>query len=215
MVVTSLLSISHNFHSLLEENQKDKLTGLLNRKTFDENINKIQDLLNTKPDTPQFTGTEKRSPTPATEYWLAILDIDHFKRINDTFGHVYGDEVLLLLSQTMKKTFRSNDLLFRFGGEEFIAIVQVASKQSAEQVFERFRKTIEEFEFPQVGRVTISIGATQIMQQHAIASDIVGRADQALYYAKENGRNSLHFHENLVEQGILQENVEEGDIELF
>jgi len=215
MVITSLLSISQNFHSLLEENQKDKLTGLLNRKTFDENISKIQDILNSVHEGNDYTGIEKRNHNDVTEYWLAILDIDHFKRVNDTFGHVYGDEVLLLLSQVMKQTFRPKDLLFRFGGEEFIAIVKVDSQQRAEEVFERFRVAIEGFNFPQVGQVTISIGATQILEQHAIASDIVGRADQALYHAKENGRNKLFFYEDLIAEGVLEETIQEGDIELF
>jgi len=215
MIIASLLSISNNFHSLLEENQKDKLTGLLNRKTFDENVSKIQDILNSANEVKLYPGIEKREHSNVTEYWLAILDIDHFKRVNDTFGHVYGDEVLLLLSQVMKQTFRTKDLLFRFGGEEFIAIVEVTNQQIAKDVFERFRIAIEEFHFPQVGQVTVSIGATQILEQHAISSDIVGRADQALYYAKENGRNKLFVYEELITKGVLEELVEEGDIELF
>jgi len=215
MVVASLLSISQNFHALLEENQKDKLTGLLNRKTFDENVSKIQDTLNSVGADNLYTGIEKREKNNTSEFWLAIMDIDHFKRINDTFGHVYGDEVLLLLSQIMKQTFRPKDLLFRFGGEEFIAIVKVDNQQRAKEVFERFRIAIEEFNFPQVGQVTISIGATQILEQHAIASDIVGRSDQALYHAKENGRNKLFFYEDLIAEGVLEETIEEGDIELF
>jgi len=215
MIITSLLNISQNFHSLLEENQKDKLTGLLNRKTFEENISKIQDTLHSIYEEPPYTGCEKRKNKNVVESWLAILDIDNFKRINDSFGHVYGDEVLLMLSQIMKQTFRPKDLLFRFGGEEFIAILKVDNQQEAKEVFERFRVAIEQFNFPQVGQVTISIGATQIIEQHAIPSDIVGRADQALYYAKENGRNKLFFYEDLVTEGVLEEANHEGDIELF
>ncbi len=214
MVVTSLLSISQNFHSLLEENQKDKLTGLLNRKTFDDKISKIQDTLNSIDKVESYTGSDKRE-SHGKEFWLAIIDIDHFKRINDTFGHVYGDEVLLLLSQVMKQNFRPKDLLFRFGGEEFIAVVQVDNGTVAKDVFERFRVAIESYEFPRVGQVTISSGATQILEQHAVASDIVGRADQALYHAKENGRNKLFSYEDLVSTGIFEETIEEGDIELF
>ncbi|MBE9526083.1 MAG: GGDEF domain-containing protein [Proteobacteria bacterium] len=214
-IISSLLNISHNYYSLLEENQKDKLTGLLNRKTFDDNISKIQDILNTEHQFIDYEGKEKRADKNINQFWLAIFDIDHFKRINDNFGHVYGDEVLLLLSQLMKKSFRANDLLFRFGGEEFISIVQVCNKETAEQVLERFRKTIESFDFPQVGQVTISSGVTQIMEKLGIASDIVGRADQALYYAKEMGRNRLYFYESLVNEGLLEGKIKEGDIELF
>jgi len=214
LVVSSLLSISQNFQALLEENQKDKLTGLLNRKTFDDNIAKIQNILNSIPEE-SYLGDEKREDHEGGEYWLSIIDIDHFKKVNDTFGHVYGDEVLLLLSQVMTKTFRPKDLLFRFGGEEFIAIVKVDNKQEAERAFERFRIAIEAFRFPQVGLVTISLGATLIQEQHAIASDIVGRADEALYYAKEQGRNKLFFYEDLLSEGIFEEKSKDGDVELF
>jgi diguanylate cyclase (GGDEF)-like protein len=214
LVIISLLSISHNFHSLLEESQKDKLTGLLNRKTFDDNIYKIQNLLKTI-DKEEYTGIEKRKNTNNNEFWLAIIDIDFFKRINDTFGHIYGDEVLLLLSQLMKKAFRSNDLLFRFGGEEFIAIIKAEDKQKAKRAFERFRVAIEEFSFPQIGQVTISLGATLIMDHYVVPSDIVGRADKALYHAKNNGRNKLYIYEELVSEGILEEKNDNDDLEFF
>lgn len=218
LIISSLLNIAHNFHSLLEENQKDKLTGLLNRKTFDDNISKIQDVLNSNDLSDDYTGAEKRHHDEVTghQFWLAILDIDHFKHVNDVFGHIYGDEVLLLLSQLMKTSFRSNDLLFRFGGEEFVTIVQVDTQQTAEVIFERFRKTIENYDFPQVGKVTISSGATQIIDKYAIGSDIVGKADQALYHAKKTGRNRLYFYENLIKSGVLKEVIiKENDVELF
>lgn len=215
LVISSLLNISHNFYNLLEENQKDKLTGLLNRKTFDDNISKIQNLLN-RHEEETYSGKEKRkNGTNTDDYWLAIVDIDFFKNINDSYGHVYGDEVLLMLSQLMKETFRSYDLLFRFGGEEFVIIVNVEDKQEANQAFERFRITIEKFMFPQVGKVTISLGATLIMDEYVVPSDIVGRADKALYHAKDTGRNKLYFYEDLVEKGILEENPDQGDLEFF
>ncbi|NOQ93984.1 MAG: diguanylate cyclase [Methylophaga sp.] len=218
LIISSLLSISQNFHGLLEENQKDKLTGLLNRKTFDDNISKIQNILATEtPDSSSYSGDNNRIElsSDADEYWLTIIDIDFFKRINDSYGHVYGDEVLLMLSQVMKQNFRPHDLLFRFGGEEFVVIVKVNNQKEAKLSFERFRKSIEDFSFPQVGQVTISLGATLIMEQHAIASDIVGRADQALYHAKNNGRNKLFFYEDLIDSGIFEEKIDDGEIELF
>jgi len=214
--ISSLLNISQNFHSLLEENQKDKLTGLLNRKTFDDNISRIQSILfSTSHESEPYLGNENRQDRSRDEYWLSIIDIDFFKKINDTFGHVYGDEVLLMLSQEMKSNFRPHDLLFRFGGEEFIAIVKVASQEDAQLSFERFRKAIEEFEFPQVGQVTISLGATLILDENTIASDIVGRADKALYHAKDNGRNKLYFYEDLVADGMFEDKVDYSEVEFF
>ena len=160
-VITSILRISHNFHSLLEENQKDKLTGLLNRKTFDDNITKIQSLLPYSGEVSQYEGREKRGQDLPANFWLAVIDIDYFKRINDNFGHVYGDEVLLLVSQLMKQNFRSTDLLFRFGGEEFVVILRARCQKDAETVLQRFRTSIEQYPFPQIPRVTVSMGATQ------------------------------------------------------
>jgi diguanylate cyclase (GGDEF)-like protein len=214
-VISNLLAIYHNFLSLLKENHTDKLTGLLNRKTFDENIEKIHNLLDPNPVVTTYSGEEQRTEKGCEEYWLAIIDIDFFKKVNDTFGHVYGDEVLLLLSQLMTRTFRPTDLLFRFGGEEFVVIVKVTNRDSAEQGFERFRKAVEEFAFPQVGKVTISLGATQIIERYAIASAIVGQADKALYHAKENGRNALFFYEELIASGALEENSQDGELEFF
>src|SRR6202011_3687326 len=94
--------------------------------------------------------------------WLALIDIDRFKSINDGYGHLFGDEVLLLVSQLMKRSFRGADQLFRFGGEEFVVLLDRASEPGAQIVLERLRTTIGEHEFPQVGQVTISVGYTRI-----------------------------------------------------
>ncbi len=215
LIIKSLLSISHNFHSLLEENQKDKLTGLLNRQTFEDNISKIQSILRDADNDDSYDGLDKREYSPSDSFWLAIMDIDHFKHVNDNYGHIYGDEVLLLMSQLMRNSFRGSDLLFRFGGEEFVAIVRGHSQNDVLQVLERFRCSVEEFNFPQINSVTISIGVTKLNEEHAIPADIVGRADKALYFAKQNGRNQIHFYEHLVTNGSITENIEAGMIELF
>lgn len=216
LVISSLLSISENFNVLLEDNQKDKLTGLLNRKTFDDSLDKIQEIIAFTPaDSPDYTRDEQRNLGDKDKYWLSIIDIDSFKNINDNFGHIYGDEVLLMLSQIMKNTFRPSDLLFRFGGEEFVVIAKVSSQDEASLMFERFREAIESFTFPQIGQVTISLGATLISNGQHLASDIVGRADKALYHAKQNGKNKLFIYENLIAQGILEEKNNNGAIDLF
>lgn len=216
LIVSSLLSISHNFHSLLLENQRDKLTGLLNRKTFEESICKIQMLLDNAEDEEADIEVNHRQQKNQHSYWLAMLDIDRFKKINDSFGHVFGDEVLLLFAQLMKTTFRSNDLIFRFGGEEFIVILKASCKQDVYNVLERFRQTVEAFQFPQVGQVTVSIGVTQMDEAQIIPAALIARADQALYFAKNHGRNCLYFYQDLVDQGLIQESeIESGAIELF
>ena len=216
LIISSLLSISENFHVLLEDNQRDKLTGLLNRKTFDDSVYKIQEVIAFIPDdAARYSGNEKRNMNNPDTYWLSIIDIDSFKKINDEFGHIYGDEVLLMLSQIMKRTFRPGDLLFRFGGEEFVVIAKVNGQNEAMIMFERFRKAVEDFVFPQIGQVTISLGATLISGQHSMASEIVGRADKALYHAKHHGKNQLFFYEELVAEGVIVEVNKEGEINLF
>jgi diguanylate cyclase (GGDEF)-like protein len=114
---------------------------------------------------------------------------------------LYGDEVLLLFSQMMEKHFRYNDFLFRFGGEEFVVILNLVDQENAEWVFERFRQRIGEFEFPTVGRVTVSIGVTHI-DSAIMPSTILDRADKALYYAKSNGRNQVVIYENTAELSL-------------
>jgi len=125
-----------------------------------------------------------------------MLDIDFFKKVNDNFGHLYGDEVLLHFSQLMENEFRYNDFIFRFGGEEFVVILNLLDMQAAHAVFERFREVIEQFSFPAVGQVTVSMGVVHIDSQSLPAS-LLDQADKALYFAKETGRNKVVFYEDM------------------
>jgi len=211
-MVNGLLGVYRNFFTVLNEAQRDQLTGLANRKTFDDIINKIalQRSLPTEP-----VPRERRADTDQATFWLGMADLDHFKRINDTWGHLYGDEVLLLTAQLMQSHFRENDSLFRFGGEEFVIILRAADLQQAHQAFERFRAAIATHPFPQVGQVTISIGITH-MDPAIFSATLLDRADKALYQAKDNGRNQICFYETLVENGVLREDeILSGEIELF
>ncbi len=204
-LIMQILHIYHNFSTLMNENEHDSLTGLLNRKTFDLKINDIiADLSNNNEDL-----------SNNSHIYLAILDIDHFKKINDMHGHLMGDEVLLLLSNIMRKNFRDKDLLFRFGGEEFVGIFQCADNDTIMHILNRFRKAIEDFNFPQVGKVTVSCGFTRI-QALDLSSKVIDRADTALYHAKNNGRNHVCQHEQLIASGLLLEKqTSEGEIEFF
>ena len=207
-VLPLLLEFYMNFLSLLDDNERDTLTGLLNRKTFDMRIAKILTALQDNP--PRGTAASE-----SIDFCLAALDIDHFKNVNDTFGHIYGDEVLLLFSNIMKKTFREDDLLFRFGGEEFVVLLANTDIAHAHIAVERFRAAVENFSFPQVWKVTVSIGVALISPQE-MPRTTIDRADQALYYAKQNGRNQVRVYEELLEQGLLKEQkIQTGDIELF
>lgn len=209
-----VLVIFRNYYALLEENQRDKLTGLLNRKTFDERIGKLlQIVAETGRMHPQ-DDRRRAAPPGAERFWLAVADIDHFKRINDTFGHLYGDEVLLLMAQIMKRTFRHDDLMFRFGGEEFVIVVGAPDIEGARVAFDKFRRVVADFSFPQIGKVTVSLGATE-MNQRYMPSALVGRADEALYHAKHNGRDKLFFYEELAASGEVGAAPQQGSVELF
>ncbi|HTE14736.1 MAG TPA: EAL domain-containing protein [Burkholderiales bacterium] len=207
-VLPLLLELYTNFLALLDDNERDMLTGLLNRKTFDLRISKILPTLKSQ----NIRSADKSAPD---KFCLATLDIDHFKHVNDTFGHVYGDEVLLLFSNLMKKTFRDNDLLFRFGGEEFVVLLATTDIAHAPIALERFRAAVENYKFPGVGQVTVSIGVALISSAEPPRTTL-DRADQALYFAKQNGRNQIRSYEDLVKQGLLKEqNIQSGEIELF
>jgi len=216
-VVSGLLRIYSNYLSILLESETDTLTGLLNRRTFDQNIGKII-AERTAPDPPASAQRKslqaRRKGGAAAFHWLAIIDIDHFKQVNDVFGHLYGDEVLLLLARCMRKVFRQKDKLFRFGGEEFVVVLDRTSLKNAQEVLERFRKTIEGYNFPQIGRVTVSIGFVCLAKDE-VPSVIVGHADQALYYAKHHGRNRVCQYEKLVSTGKLQSQHYSEDMQLF
>ncbi|MDR1710123.1 MAG: GGDEF domain-containing protein [Candidatus Accumulibacter sp.] len=196
----ALARIFGNQIRLVDYGELDSLTRLLNRKTFDE---MFDHLLSVAPRTTcELWHNERRSHEKALPAWLGLIDIDRFKRINDTFGHLFGDEVLLRTGNLLRKTFRDGDRLFRFGGEEFVVILNAANRVEAEAGFERFRRAFEEHEFPQVGTVTCSIGFTAVSKDD-VPIDAVGRADKAMYFAKNNGRNRVCGYETLLESGDL------------
>ena len=144
----ALLTIFVNSLALLDKFERDPLTGLLNRQSFDY---RFEHLVTHYRDNPR--RERVRGPP-----WLAIADIDHFKRVNDLHGHLFGDEILLLFSRVMRQSFRFDDLLFRYGGEEFVVILHNTNTTGAARALERFRAAVESFEFPRVGRATISLG---------------------------------------------------------
>jgi diguanylate cyclase (GGDEF)-like protein len=201
-IVSILLGFYKNYTSLLHDTQRDELTGLLNRKTFDEKVLQI------------IATQRSRKNGGAGGACLAVVDIDHFKSVNDRFGHLYGDEILLLFAQTMIETFRGADLLFRIGGEEFVIVLKDVDLERALFVLERFRKIIEDKSFPQVGRITASIGVTSITSND-LPTSIIDRADQALYHAKSSGRNQVHAYENLIAAGKLTATKHDSEAELF
>jgi len=209
--VAGVLRIFRNFEGLLDYSERDSLTGLLNRKSFDGSFLKA-----TQQDVPGLTAQQgnRRIEGASVSYWLGVVDIDHFKRVNDAFGHLIGDEVLILLSRLMTRTFRIHDQLYRFGGEEFVVLMRCKEDGDAAVAFERLRLAIESFAFPQVGRVTVSVGFTRVRSADN-PSGAFERADRAVYHAKQSGRNNVAHHADLVARGLLVDDTKVGGVELF
>jgi diguanylate cyclase (GGDEF)-like protein len=134
---------------------------------------------------------------------FVMLDIDYFKAINDSKGHLFGDEVLLLLAQQMVDSFRENDLLFRYGGEEFAMVLMDVEPEQAQQTLDRFREKVASYAFPSVGRVTISVGYT-LFDKRLTVDELIGQADTALYYCKNTTRNAVHSYQELVAKGLTR-----------
>lgn len=201
--VRQMLRIYAHQLALLDYAELDTLTRLHSRKTFDANFDRFiaaasEAQLRNSPE----RRTREESLHPC---WLGVVDIDRFKRINDTFGHLFGDEVLLRVAELMKKSFRNSDKLFRFGGEEFVILLRHVSPDNAREVLDRFRQAVESHEFPQVGQVTCSMGYVEI-NPALTPAELLGKADAALYFSKGHGRNQINRYEALVAEGHLDEN---------
>ena len=197
-----VVKIFLNMLNLLDRFERDALTGLLNRQSFDY---RFEDLLEYHQRNPS------RTIKSDSLSWLAIADIDRFKVINDTHGHLFGDEILLLTARIIQSCFRFDDLIFRYGGEEFIIILNNTDAAGAELALERLREKIAAYDFPTVGQVTISIGWSAVTPNEP-ANSIIHRADRALYHAKASGRNRTTSFEQNFDETEAENN---SDIRLF
>ena len=152
----------------------DKLTNLYNRRKLDELLeNEIQ-----------------RSERFGRTFGFAILDIDHFKKVNDTYGHQVGDEVLIEIANILKENLRKTDFVGRFGGEEFVIICPESTIEKINDLMENFRLIIKNHNFKKIKNQTASFGVT-VSKKGDDKDSILKRADKALYQAKNNGRNKV------------------------
>jgi diguanylate cyclase (GGDEF)-like protein/PAS domain S-box-containing protein len=119
---------------------------------------------------------------------MIILDVDHFKRVNDTYGHVVGDHVLKNVVDVIKENMRQTDYIVRWGGEEFVLVAPETDLEGAKVLVERVRKAVEGYKFDKVGRVTVSLGIAQF-KENDTKDGLIKRADNAMYKAKTGGRN--------------------------
>ncbi|MBP3820260.1 GGDEF domain-containing protein [bacterium] len=162
----------------------DELTELPNRRCFDNDFDK------------EFSRAQRYS-NPLT---LVMFDIDHFKKINDTYGHQCGDFVLKQIANSALQTFRKTDTVYRTGGEEFTVILTETDIDQAIIPLERFRKTIETLDLTYNGQeigVTVSIGACQFNSSIKTKEEFIEKTDSSLYEAKNTGRNKTILNTSL------------------
>lgn len=160
----------------------DGLTGIANRKAFDEAIKIMM----------------AESKETGKDLCLLMIDVDHFKKFNDTYGHLLGDQVLRIVSGVLKDTVRGKDFVARYGGEEFVVLLPETPLHGAQIVAENLRKTIAARELKRkdtgesYGTITVSIGVSQHKFAMETPEEMIERADKALYGAKERGRNMVN-----------------------
>ena len=159
-------------NSLEKKASTDALTNLFNRGKFSDVLFKEIELA-------------KSTYSPLS---LIFLDIDHFKVVNDTYGHDAGDIVLVELAKILENTVREGDFVARWGGEEFVITLQVTKAKNAQILAEKIRKNVQEYNFTEGGKQTISLGVTEYKQGES-EDNFIKRVDEALYEAKQTGRN--------------------------
>lgn len=169
------------FAQMQQQALTDGLTGCVNRRSFEMQLERDIQL-----------ATRMRQPLS-----LIMLDIDHFKRVNDSFGHDAGDVALRTLSEILREELRGVDTAARYGGEEFAVILPQADTDGADIVAERLRVRVEAVNIPGVGHITASFGVATFPIHACTREELVSAADRALYQAKHSGRNRVvHSTEN-------------------
>lgn len=177
-----------NYHTLKNLAHTDELTQLCNRRHF---VNIAEQSI-------------QQWPRPASSC-LLMFDVDHFKKINDNYGHDVGDRVLQVIADTARKEMRQSDLLARFGGEEFIVLLNDTQMQDALVIAERLRSSIQKqylYDTPERNlQFTISVGLSELESPNQNLDDLIKKADIALYVAKEQGRNRIEvYHPKMIEK---------------
>ena len=178
------IKLSEHKRALGALSRTDSLTGLLNHGSW-------KNLLHLK---------FQRCQQQHSHATIALIDIDHFKPINDTYGHIVGDTVLRQLSLELRRNLRENDLAGRYGGDEFCVILPKVPLKEAAQVMERMRETLSNYRHPQIPelRVSLSIGLADFQPGFSDAAMWLNAADRALYAAKDTGRNRVNVSENVM-----------------
>ena len=177
---SEVVKLSEELRRMRQEVLTDPLTGLVNRRGFDGAI----------------AGLTGQASKEGTELTLLMIDIDHFKKVNDTYGHLFGDQVIRGVAQAMKACVKGQDTAARYGGEEFVVLLPQTGVKGGYAAAENIRGTVERSKIRRansneaVGNITVSVGVAQFRPGESVDS-LIQRADAALYDAKNNGRNRV------------------------
>lgn len=188
--VTAETQLQGKYKDKAAKSVTDQLTGLFNRAHFEEYM-RVEE------------GRIVSLPPNSDHSNLSIImgDIDHFKKINDKYGHPAGDFVIKTVAQILTKSFRKTDVVCRYGGEEFLIILPASDLMGAKVAADKARSAIENTKFEFGGNiipVTISLGVAQLLVGQESSKETIARADAALYHSKQNGRNQVSTHKGLV-----------------
>lgn len=188
-----IAALQRDLDDVRRESLLDPLTKIANRKSFDESLD----------------SAIAEAIVTGGPLCLMLLDIDHFKTFNDTYGHQTGDQVLRLVAMTLKSNIKGKDLAARYGGEEFVAILPATSLDGAHALAEKIRKAIQAKELlkrstnEKLGRITASFGLA-VYSPTDTAASLIERADRCLYAAKHAGRNKVIKEDDLVNMAPIK-----------
>jgi len=174
-IIEGYVSIRHDITDKINANV-DTLTKAYNRRRFEQDFGRLY----------------LKALSEGRLLSLIVLDVDDFKVINDTHGHLKGDEVLIEIAETIRKRIRSNDVFARWGGEEFVILMAGASLNVAVSKAEAIRESINRLEFKDIGSITCSFGVAQLQKRES-REDFMKRTDDFLYKAKREGKNRVVF----------------------
>jgi diguanylate cyclase (GGDEF)-like protein len=221
LTIGAMLHVFRNMYNLLAYSDRDALTGLLNRKALDDTFySAVLEEMDAGLDprsqalaAPVSPGQERRHRVPPN-YWLGTVSVDNFPVLSDQYGHLIGEEVLLLVARILNNTFRTYDRIYRFGGDQFAVLMHCPDEALVLAAFERFRVNMEKFNFPQVGRVTACAGFTRVSADDS-PSTALERAERAVDYAQHHGYNKVFSHGDLVRKGFFEAGTKTGAVDLF
>jgi diguanylate cyclase len=178
---TNLHAQSQKLHTYMTEARTDLLTGISNRRAFDEELNKRHAMF-------------QRQRVPLG---VLLIDVDHFKSVNDRYGHAVGDIVLKRVAEALDRAARDTDVVARYGGEEFVVAMVGSSAEEFSKAADRLRRAVQSIEVRSDNlsiKPTVSCGVAEIQEGEKV-TDLVRRADEALYTAKREGRNCAFYHD--------------------